>query len=596
MTLIADRIKQLRQRMQQHQYDFYLVPSSDAHNSEYVPNHWQRRAWISGFDGSAGEALIGLNSAYLWTDGRYFLQAENQLDSSIYTLQKQSGFTLELEQWLKENAKGKTLGIDPTTIPIKRAQDIHTIMEEIHGHCVFEPTNLVDLSKKDLNDFTSKTTTTITIQPQKYTGLQAQEKCAQIRQKMAKENIDTLVLTVLDEIAWLLNIRGNDIPFNPLVIGYVLLTQDKCTFFVNPDKLDNTIKDYFLSQKIITKPYNHFQEALKQCQGKVWIDDKTANYWILQQLPKEAQTYFAPSPVILPKACKNITELDGAKLAHKKDAVAMISFIHWLYNNWQNGLDEIKAQEKLEQFRQKQKHFKGPSFDTISGFGSNGAVIHYRATTKTNKKIDDRSLYLLDSGGQYLEGTTDITRTFHLGTPTTEQKYLYTLVLKGHLAIQNAHFPEGTRGEQLDTLARYALWQNHANYAHGTGHGVGSFLCVHEGPQRISPAFSNQALQPGMILSNEPGVYLDGQFGIRIENLCFVKPAKEQNYQQFGQFYCFEDLTLVPYACNLIELQLLTNTEITQINAYHQRVYKELSSMIVDEAVKHWLSIQTRPL
>ncbi|WP_440615517.1 aminopeptidase P family protein [Cysteiniphilum sp. 6C5] len=599
MLEISTKIQKLRQLMQQKQYDFYLAPSTDAHNNEYLPKAWQRRPWISAFDGSAGEALIGQENAFLWTDGRYFLQAEAQLDSSIYNLQKQQGFASELENWLRDNAYGKSIAIDPTTVSIKRAKQLEEVMHSLEGKCIFDQENLIDQARVTLKDQSTLPHSSVFLQKDHFSGKDTTTKLKEMRALMHKSKVDALVVSMLDEIAWLLNIRGNDIDFNPLVISYVILYKDRCEFFVDETKLSNEVKSILEAQGVSIMRYDVFYPQLSKLQGKIWIDPHTANYAILQNLNIECNdhlAHFAPSPIALAKACKNITEIDGSKYAHKKDAIAMIEFIHWLENHWHEGVDELKAQDMLLKFRQKQPNFKGASFDTISGFASNGAIIHYRSSAQTSKVIDNNNLYLLDSGGQYLEGTTDITRVFHLGNPTSEHKYYYTLVLKGHLAIQNASFPKGTRGEQLDTLARQPLWQQQLNYGHGTGHGVGSFLCVHEGPQRISPAFSNQPLESGMIVSNEPGVYFPHQFGIRIENLCFVKPMREQAHHDFGDFYCFEDLTLVPYARNLIDTALLTNDEIKQINSYHLRVEKEILPMISDEAIKAWLIAQTKAL
>ncbi len=590
---MTDKLSTIRQLLQSHQYDYYLVPSADAHNNEYTPEKWQRRAYISGFDGSAGEALIGTDEAHLWTDGRYFLQADNQLDSNYFNLQKQQGFASELEPWLIKHAANKTLGVDPSTISISRANSLIQTMKSIGGNCVFDQQNLIDQTKEQLKHNTTESISPFFIQFEKYSGQSVTEKLAFIRSQMKARGTQSLIVTVLDEIAWLLNIRGNDIPFNPLVISYLILTDTSCTFFVDTKKLTPETESYLTTNQINIEPYSALFQALSTCHSTVWLDKSTANYLVFLSLPDNADIFYERSPIVLAKACKNITELDGAKRAHKKDAVAVISFMHWLENNFE-GQSEISAQEKLESFRQQQKHYKGPSFDTISGFASNGAIIHYRSTPETSKPLSDNALYLVDSGGQYLEGTTDITRTFHLGVPTEEERRHYTLVLKGHLAIQNSTFPEGTRGEQLDALARMALWQHALDYRHGTGHGVGSFLCVHEGPQRISPAPSAQALMPGMILSNEPGVYFDGNYGIRIENLCFVKQLQKQN--GFGQFYQFEDLTLVPYEKKLIDITLLTNEEIRYINAYHVRVREELSSMISSPEIKTWLFERTQAI
>ncbi|WP_100550988.1 aminopeptidase P family protein [Caedibacter taeniospiralis] len=596
MSDIQHKIKILRQLMDQKQYDFYLTPSTDAHNNEYLPKAWQRRPWISDFTGSAGEALVGHKEAHLWTDGRYFLQAETELDSSIYQLQKQQGYISEFENWLEIHAYGKTLAIDPTTLSIKRGQTINALMHKLRGKCVFDKSNLIDEVRRLCNESTDLPHGKAFLQTLQFSGKETQVKLREIRNKLNEHRVDALVISVLDEIAWLLNIRGHDIEFNPLLISYVIVSEAHCQFFVDETKLDDHIKQNLISHGVEILPYEDFYDALKHLNVRVWIDANTANYAILQCLNREASPYFAQSPIVLMKACKNIVEIDGSKLAHKKDAIAMIEFIYWLENNWQQGVDELSAQQKLLEFRQKQPHFKGASFDTISGFASNGAIIHYRSSKKTSKIIDDSNLYLLDSGGQYLEGTTDITRVFHLGIPMPLHKHYYTLVLKGHLALQNMSFPKGTKGEQLDSLARQPLWQEQLNYGHGTGHGVGSFLCVHEGPQRISPAFSNQSLEPGMIVSNEPGIYFPNRFGIRIENLCFVKKLKEQAHHECGEFYAFEDLTLVPYARNLIAIELLTHNEIRQINSYHLRVEKEIMPMISNEKIKTWLGNQLKPL
>ena len=596
MSEVSKRVDGLRQLMHEKHIDLYLAPSTDAHNNEYLPQNWQRRPWISGFTGSAGEALIGLNDAFLWTDGRYFLQAEAELDASLYTLQKQGSFVPEIENWLTEHAQHKTFAVDPQTVSINRALKLKQVMKNINGKCLFETTNLVDHVRQNNNELPHAPHSQIFIQKTEHAGQSVDHKLTQIRQIIQDKKIDTLIITMLDEIAWLLNIRGNDVSFNPLVISYVIVEQDQCCLYIDISKINDQVKDHFEQHQITLKDYEHFSKDLGFCQGKVWVDSLTANYWVMLNLSKAKKIHFEQSPIALTKACKNMTEIDGAKLAHKKDALAVISFIYWLENHWHTGVDELQAQDKLLAFRQQQENFKGASFDTISGFASNGAIIHYRSSEKTTKIIDNNSLYLVDSGGQYLEGTTDITRVFHFGTPDSKEKRCYTLVLKGHLAIQRARFPKGTKGEQLDPVARFALWQEQLNYAHGTGHGVGSFLCVHEGPQRISPANSNQALLPGMIVSNEPGVYFPGKFGIRIENLCFVKTMQHQTNTDCGEFYQFEDLTLVPYASNLIDLNLLTNEEIRQINAYHQRVKEEVSPMIRNPEVLNWLNENTKPL
>ncbi|MFZ9036056.1 MAG: aminopeptidase P family protein [Francisellaceae bacterium] len=585
--MTAQRLQKLRMLMKQKQYDYYLVPSTDAHNSEYVPKQWQRRPWISGFTGSAGEALVGENCAFLSTDGRYFLQAENELDPDCYQLLKQSGYRSEIDQWLERHSRpSQTLALDPATVSIARGKALIAMMDKNGGHCVFDDGNLIDKLTEESNISLPKS---VFIQPLEYAGQELQAKLADIRARMKDKDVDTLILSVLDEIAWLLNIRGHDIAFNPLVISYVMISASQCRFYVAREKLDDTVLSYLHERHVEICDYEAIKNDMAQLTGRLWLDDKTANFGLYQLIADDCELYFAQSPVVLAKACKNSTEIKGAFEAHKKDAVAVISFLAWLTKNWRQGVDELKAEEVLLRFRQMQDDFMGASFDTISGFAANGAIIHYRADEKTSKRINDQHLYLLDSGGQYRQGTTDITRTIHLGEPSSEERKHYTLVLKGHLALARAKFPKGVKGEQIDALARMFLWQNGLDYRHGTGHGVGSFLCVHEGPQRIAQAVSDQPLMPGMILSNEPGFYLDGAYGIRIENLCLVTSDNKISHNGFGDFYGFEDLTLVPYDNKLIDEDMLTEEELAQLKAYYSRIEREILPLIDDEAIRLWL-------
>lgn len=628
MTKIIQRLNLLRQEMQRHNIDIYLVPSIDAHNSEYVPTCWQRRTWISGFNGSAGEALITLNHAYLSTDGRYFLQAGQQLDSEHYTLLKQSGFLPSAEKWLVDNAEGLRLGIDPRLVGIKRAEYLRETMQNIGGEVVIIEENLIDKCRAKLSAsnmleqgwesvkkrFSAEEEAVLPNAPafaltEKYTGASLSQRLAWLRTKLKAKNADYIALNVLDEIAWLFNIRGRDIDYNPLVISYAVIGLDKAWLFVAKEKIDAglakiladsvraeqvsglTKNSFFLADtEIELIPYAEFGNILGNLSGRIWLDEVTASYWMQSKASQKGKLLLSRSPIVLEKACKNKVEIDGSRCAHVKDAAAVINFLYWLDNNWQHGVDEMTAAEKLSEFRSVQKNFRGESFAAISGFAGNGAIIHYRATPSTSKIIDDSNLYLLDSGGQYLEGTTDITRTVHLGEPTPEQQRHYTLVLKGHLALARAKFPLETCGEHLDVLARLPLWNEYLNYRHGTGHGVGSFLCVHEGPQKISPAPSAMPLLPGMIVSNEPGLYIDGAYGIRIENLCLVTEVVDQKATEsaYGPFYRFEDLTLVPYCKKLMDMSLLSTEDINQIKAYYARIKVTISPKL-DELVREWL-------
>lgn len=588
--IIEKRLNLLRTEMKKNNIDIYIVPSIDAHNSEYVPNCWQRRVWISNFTGSAGEAVVTLEHAYLWTDGRYFLQAETELDLTHYTLMKQSGFVSEIESWLSDNAKGKTLAIDPKLLSIDRANNLKNIMTNVSGKISFPEQNLIDICKTQLNENLDLPGNPVYKLEDIYAGVTVTQKLQSIRLELQKNKADCILLNVLDEIAWLFNLRGEDVNYNPLVISYAIVSINEVNLFVNLEKISNSLKTELQNLGIKLFNYNDFGNMLHQLNGTVWLDGKTANTWMQEKLNSSVQIISKRSPIVMAKACKNPTEQNGTRHAHIKDAVAVISFLSWLNNNWQNGVDEILAENKLLEFRKKQTNLKGESFSTISGFGSNGAIIHYRASNNTKKVIDDSNMYLIDSGGQYLEGTTDITRTVHLGQPTELQKKHYTLVLKGHLALARSKFPIGTNGEHLDAFARSYLWNEYLDYRHGTGHGVGSFLCVHEGPQKISKASSGTPLQSGMIVSNEPGFYLNGQYGIRIENLCLITDSKNKLGQtsEFGPFLEFENLTLVPYCKKLIDQSLLDSIEKQQIIDYYTEIKSSIRSLLSD-ADKIWL-------
>ncbi|TNF69983.1 MAG: aminopeptidase P family protein [Gammaproteobacteria bacterium] len=587
------RLSVLREKMQENQLDYYLVPSSDEHNSEYVPDCWQRRSWISHFTGSAGDALIGNHKAYLWTDGRYFLQAENELDAQEFELMRQSGFSPEIESWVVSQPKGIRLGVDPKVINVKRAHQLRCALNAHEGELVFVEENLVDQARNQLESLPQLPKDPIFVVNENYTGLLAKEKILQVQEEIKQANCQYLILSALDEIAWIFNIRGNDVNFNPVAICYAIIGLDHAVLYINLEKVDQKVSDVLIAQGVSIKPQIEFKEDLASLEGGVYLDDVTVNQWVMNTLNDIITPYYHQSPVVRLKAIKNAVEQKGMKIAHKKDAVAVISFLHWLENNWQGGVSELSVAEKLYQFRLEQEGCQGPSFNTISGFGPHGAIIHYAVSKETDIAINDTNLYLVDSGGQYFEGTTDITRVVHLGSPTDEQKRNYTLVLKGHLALGNAVFSNGTCGETLDLLARMPLWKEGLDYRHGTGHGVGCFLCVHEGPQKISKMITKVPLKPGMVVSNEPGYYQDGDYGIRIENLCLVTDKETTEY---GEFYQFQDLTLVPYNLKLINKDLLSAEEIKQVNAYHQRIRDEITPLIKDQQIKSWLMEQTEAI
>lgn len=584
---IAEKLQALRSLMTQHGVDFYYVPSADAHQSEYAPACWDRRPYISGFTGSAGDALIGMDQAYLWTDGRYFLQAEQELDPAHFEMMKQKQGVAPVDGWLADNAAGKSLGVDPRVITVAQAKKLKAAMESSGGKLVYIDSNLID----EVSGGLPMEIKPIHLWPMEYAGESAQDKVSRVQVAMAEHACDSMLVNMLDSIAWLFNIRGNDIDVNPLVISYAAITKDGAHFFVDPAKLNDAHRAYFNDIDVTVHDYDAFGDFVKGLNGKAWIDAGVASAWMFDLI--SADIHAERLPIDLFKACKNDVEKDGMRKAHRIDAVALTKFICWLESNW-DGLDEYTAAEKLYEMRAANPDFRSPSFATISGYATNGAVIHYRAQKETALPLGDDSLFLLDSGAQYWQGTTDVTRVMHFGEPTAEHKHHYTLVLKGHLALGRARFVKGVCGHHLDALARQFLWAENLDYMHGTGHGVGCYLCVHEGPQRISPATVQQPLLPGMIVSNEPGVYLPGKHGIRIENLCLINQVADGDSVGIGTqpFLAFEDLTLVPYNPKLVDFDLLTDEEREQFNAYQARVREALMPEM-DDSEKTWLEAVT---
>lgn len=581
---ISDKLTKLRKLMTAQNLDYYIVPSKDEHNNEYVPDHWQRRRWISDFTGSAGDVVIGMEQAYLWTDPRYFLQAEQQLNSKLFKLMKQQQGTAPIDQWFTNHNKPLKCAIDPKLISLTQADKLQHALSRIDGELKKVDANLIDQIWPDQPPLTNQP---IKIYAEKHAGINTTEKLKHLRDAMVQLDAKAHVITLCDAIAWLFNIRGDDIAYNPLVISYAIITLDSATLFVDKAKIRSQDYDYFTEQHITLLEYSEFKNKLNQLQTTVLLDPSTCNLWVKQQLSK-ATILTASSPINLQKACKNLREQEGMREAHRRDAIAMVKFLYWLEHHWQ-GQTEISAADQLEVFRREDPDCQGLSFETISAFADHGAIIHYAATEKSNCKIDNNALYLVDSGGQYWQGTTDITRTIHLGNPSDQEKKHYTLVLKGHLALRNSIFPEDTKGEELNVLAHLPLWKKGLDYGHGTGHGVGCYLCVHEGPQRISAATTGIALQEGMVVSNEPGVYFPDQYGIRIENLCLITRIDHSH------FHTFEDLTLVPYAQKLIDITLLNSEEVQWINDYHGIIYEELSPHLSDE-LSDWLKNETKSL
>ena len=588
------RLTALRQLMQKHQLDYYYVPGTDAHNNEYVPDCWQRRVWVSEFTGSAGDVLVGLDQAYLWTDPRYFLQAEQELDGHVFSLMKmqQGTASTEILAWLVEHAQGLRVGVDPKLMAIAVAQRWLETLSEHDIELVAIAENLVDVVWEDQPPLTPQE---IKLHPVSLAGETVSNKLLRVRSALKAQDVQVHVISMLDAICWLFNIRGQDVEFNPLVISYAVVTQTSATLYMDVTVLTDEQKGYFQECQVEVQPYDAVELQWLKLQGNVLLDQHTASWWMFASVA-HTNVQLGISPITLMKACKNPIEVQGAIDAHELDAVALVRFWIWLEQNWQ-GQTEVSLADHLEAIRHQSSACQGLSFATIAGFAEHGAIIHYRAEDKSALTITDQSLLLLDSGGQYSSGTTDITRVFHLGSPTDQQKQHYTLVLQGHLALANTVFPSGTTGEHLNAIAHRPIWQAYCDFSHGTGHGVGSYLCVHEGPQRISQAHSGVLLQPGMILSNEPGLYIEGLYGIRIENLCYVKEvcSSDDSPTQHGPFYQFEDLTLVPYDLDLINTAMLSPQEVVAVNQYHQRVYDKIAPYLTSEEVE-WLSQKTQPI
>lgn len=562
-----------------------IIPGTDPHASEYITEYWKERQWISGFTGSAGTVAITLDEAGLWTDSRYFLQGEQQLEGTGIELMKQGlPETPAMLSWLGATLKpGEKVGVNPQMFSL----NAYAAMRSELGASGLE---LVSI------DLISSVWTNRPMLPQNpflvfdvaYAGKALQEKLALVRVEMQKANAEVLVLSALDDIAWLFNIRGNDVDYNPVVISYALVETDKATLYVAPEKLTHGTKEYLKNAGIQVAPYPAIYADLEKIpvSQAVLVDGGKLNQALFESLPGGCTVRNMMSPVFKLKSIKNEVEMSGYRKAMVKDGVALTRFFMWLEKNLAGGnLTEMSVSEKLREFRSQQENFMGESFGTIAGYGPHGAIVHYSATPESDAALKPEGVFLLDSGGQYLEGTTDITRTVALGTPTARQKNDFTLVLKGHIALSMVVFPTGTRGSQLDVLARMALWEQGLNYGHGTGHGVGHFLNVHEGPQSIRAEENPVVLQAGMFMSNEPGLYRTGEYGIRTENLVHIVPAMKTD---FGQFLRFETITLFPIDQQLVDFEQLTSREINWINNYHKMVFDRLSPAL-DAGECEWL-------
>lgn len=589
-----DKLKAIRELMKQYKLSAYIIPPTDPHQSEYIPAHWKTREWFSGFTGSAGTVVVTEHFAGLWTDSRYFIQAEKELAGSGITLVKlKIPHTPEYIDWLCENLdKGSCVGFDGNVFSESLA-NILKARFSVKGIDIESRFDLPALIWKDRPEMSKEM---VYEHEPRYAGKDRKEKLKLVFEQMKADGFDYHLLTALDDIAWLFNLRGNDIDYNPVFIAYALLSQSKATLFINKEKITDGLLKQLQGDGIEILPYTAIGESLASLENQksILYTSSKISCSLSGQIPtaiRKSDGLSIPSKL---KACKDAVETANIHQAMIKDGIALTRFFIWLENHLgKQNISEVDVDEKLTSFRKQQQGFVGNSFGTIAGYLDHGAIVHYSATSESAYQLKSEGLLLLDSGGQYLEGTTDITRTISLGKPTKDEKEDYTRVLKGTIRLAMAVFPEGTKGFQLDALARFALWEAHKNYGHGTGHGVGYFLNVHEGPQGITPNPAvNYPLLEGMVQSDEPGFYREGMYGIRLENLIQVVRVGQSDY---GTFLAFNTLTLCPFDKNLIDKDLLSKEERTWLNTYHQKVFEKLSPSL-DTNEKAWLKEKTMPL
>lgn len=591
---INERIEHLRSWMKENGISAFIFPSSDPHNSEYVAEHWKSREWISGFTGSAGTAVVTLDHAALWTDSRYFIAAGKELKGTGFQLMKlRVEGTPSIPEWLVNELshyEKAVVGLDGN---VNSFAEVTAIEHELttNGNITVrtdaDPMAVLWTDRPVIPD------NKVCLHPLEYSGEPTSSKISRIRKYFAGVGADGLLVTALDEIAWVLNLRGNDVHCNPVFVSYLLISPEKVSLYIDNVKFPAEVKDYLDSEHIEVETYDAVEEGLRSYEGKsLLVDMSSVNYSLATAVPVE-KIFNGVSPIVSMKAVKNKTEQDGFRDAMLRDGVAVVKFLAWLKPAVEaGGQTEISLDVRLTALRAEQSKFKGISFDTIVGYEEHGAIVHYEATPETDIPVKPRGLVLIDSGAQYLDGTTDITRTIALGELTEEQRRVYTLVLKGHIQLDMCKFPAGVCGSQLDAIARVPMWREGYNYMHGTGHGVGSYLNVHEGPHQIRMEWRPAPLQAGMTVTNEPGIYLEGKFGVRIENTLLIVPAETT---AFGDFLKFETLTLAPIDTTPIVLEMLSAEEREWLNNYHQRVYTSLKPYLTD-VEKEWLRKATLPI
>ena len=572
----------------------FIFPSTDAHQSEYVADHWRGREWISGFNGSAGTAVVTMKSAALWTDSRYFLAAEEQLEDTEYQLMrlKMEG-TPTIAEWLGkelQDVQSPEVGLDGMVNSYNYVKDLSYSLRKLGG--ITLRTNL-DPLEQIWENRPSLPANPVEIQPLEYVGETLASKVVRIRKSLRELHADGMLVSALDDIAWTLNLRGTDVHCNPVFVSYLLIESDKVSLFVDDNKLSPEVKQYLQDNQVSLYNYNKVEKCLESySEYNILLDGDETSYYLWKTV-KCQEIVAAASPIPAMKAVKNKAEIEGYRSAMLKDGVAMVKFLKWLKPAVEaGGQTEISIDEKLTSLRAEQKLFRDISFDTIAGYAQHGAIVHYEATPETDVVLKPEGLILIDSGAQYQDGTTDITRTIALGAVSEEMKHIYTLVLKAHIQLELVKFPDGASGTQLDAVGRECMWREGYNFLHGTGHGVGSYLCVHEGPHQIRMEWMPTPLRAGMTLTDEPGLYLAGKFGVRIENTVLISDYMST---EFGKFLQIEPLTLCPIDTTPIDVDMLLPEEIDWLNAYHHSVYEKLSPFL-DEEEKIWLENATKPI
>lgn len=594
MNEIELRLARLRELMKREHLSAFIFPSTDAHQSEYVADHWRGREWISGFNGSAGTAVVTMKSAALWTDSRYFLAAEEQLEGTEYQLMrlKMEG-TPTIAEWLGkelQDVQSPEVGLDGMVNSYNYVKDLSYSLRKLGG--ITLRTNL-DPLEQIWENRPSLPANPVEIQPLEYAGETLASKVARIRKALRELHADGMLVSALDDIAWTLNLRGTDVHCNPVFVSYLLIESDKVSLFVDDNKLSPEVKQYLQDNQVSLYKYNKVEKCLESySEYNILLDGDETSYYLWKTV-KCQEIVAAGSPIPAMKAVKNKAEIEGYRSAMLKDGVAMVKFLKWLKPAVEaGGQTEISIDEKLTSLRAEQKLFRDISFDTIAGYAQHGAIVHYEATPETDVVLKPEGLILIDSGAQYQDGTTDITRTIALGPVSEEMKHIYTLVLKAHIQLELVKFPDGASGTQLDAVGRECMWREGYNFLHGTGHGVGSYLCVHEGPHQIRMEWMPTPLRAGMTLTDEPGLYLAGKFGVRIENTVLISDYMST---EFGKFLQIEPLTLCPIDTTPIDVDMLLPEEIDWLNAYHHSVYEKLSPFL-DEEEKIWLENATKPI